>query len=112
MDHLVTTINTSASRRHTAVLASPSPELGKAYRSRQIENRRAKAPKNQRTRTAAITNNDNRRSEETDLKLHQQLPKPNRLKRTFHIDGVFTGTDLILQFTVNSVHTHVPVTCM
>jgi hypothetical protein len=76
LDHQATTTDTSTSRRRTAVLTSPSPELGKAYRSRaycsrQTGSRRAKAPKDQRTRAATIANDDNCRSEETDLKPHQ-----------------------------------------
>jgi hypothetical protein len=79
MGHRATTTNTSASRRRAAVLAPPLLKLGKACRSRsccsrQVGNRRAKAPKDQRTRAATIVNDDNSRLKE---KPHQQLPKPN-----------------------------------
>jgi hypothetical protein len=51
-------------------------ELGKSYRSRaccsrQMGSHRAKTPKNQRTGEATIANHDNRRSEETGMKLQQ-----------------------------------------
>jgi hypothetical protein len=50
-----------------------------------MENRRAKASKDQRTRAATIVNDENRRLEETDLKPHKQLRKPtksNKIRRT------------------------------
>jgi hypothetical protein len=61
LDHLPMTTDTSTSRRCAAVLVPPSPKLGKDYRSRQTESRRAKAPKNQRIREATIANYDYRR---------------------------------------------------
>jgi hypothetical protein len=66
LDHLATTTDTRASRRRAAVLTPPSPETGKACRSRacysrQMGSRRAKAPKDQRTRAVTIANDDNRR---------------------------------------------------
>jgi hypothetical protein len=81
LDHLATTTDTSASQRRAAVLTPPSPESGKAYRSRtccsrQIGSHRAKALKDQRTKAATIANDDNRRLEKTDLKPHQQMQKP------------------------------------
>jgi hypothetical protein len=81
LDHLATTTGTSASRRRAAILTPPSPEPGKACCSRaccsrQMGSHRAKAPKDQHTRAATIANHDNCRSEENDLKPHQQTQKP------------------------------------
>jgi hypothetical protein len=64
LNHLATTIDTSASRRRALVLNPPSPELGKNCRSRaccnrQMRSRHATAPKDQR-----VAKDDNRRSEE------------------------------------------------
>jgi hypothetical protein len=86
LDHLATTTNISVSWRRAAVLAPPSTEPGKACHSRaccsrQTGSHRAKAPKDQRTRAANIINNDNHRLEETDLKPHQWLPKPNKSEK-------------------------------
>jgi hypothetical protein len=64
-DHLATTTNTSTSQRHAALLAPPSSESGKAYRSRacysrQTESHHAMAPKDKRTRATTIANDENR----------------------------------------------------
>ena len=80
LDHLETTTNTDTSRKSAVVLASPSQESGKAYRSRvcysrQTKSRRAtKATKDQRTRAVTIVKDETCRSEETDLKPHKQTP--------------------------------------
>jgi hypothetical protein len=71
------TTHTSASQRRVVVHAPPSPEQRKACRirvchSRQTRIHRDKALKDQGTRGATITNDDNRRSEVTDLKPHKQ----------------------------------------
>jgi hypothetical protein len=63
LGHLATTIDTSMSRRRAAILAHPSLEPEKDCRSRACY----RPPKNQRTRAATITNDDNHRSEKNDL---------------------------------------------
>jgi hypothetical protein len=81
------TTNTSTSRRRAAVLAPPSPEPGKACRSRacysrQMGSHRGKAPKDQRTRATIIADDENHRSEETGHKPHKRSRKPTKSRRS------------------------------
>src|SRR4051812_30783637 len=87
MDHLAKTANNRTSRRRAVVLAPPSPEPSKACRSRaccnrQMGSRRAKVPKNQRTKAATIANDDISRLEESDMKLTQKMTRSQEISRT------------------------------
>jgi hypothetical protein len=64
------------SRRRAAIIAPLSPERTKLVVLQLVimdtGNCRANALKNQRTTTTIVANDDNRRIEETGLKLHQE----------------------------------------
>ena len=77
VDHLATTTSTEASRRRAAVIAPPSTEPGKHCCSRQSGSRRAKAPWNQRTRTATAADEECR-SKGSNLKTHERRRTTNR----------------------------------
>ena len=84
------TTNTEASRRRAAVLTPPLPEAGKVCRGRvccirQTGSRCANSAKDQRTRAATIGNDDNCKSEHTDLQPHEQTRKrigSQKIRRT------------------------------
>ena len=71
------TTSTEARRRRAAVIAAPSPELSKRCCSRQSGSRRAKAPKNQCTRTATAADEECR-SKGSNLKTHERRRTTNR----------------------------------
>jgi hypothetical protein len=76
LDHLATTTNTRASRKCDTVLALPSRSQAKLTVVEFVVIGRQtshcdKASKDQRTRATTITNDDNRRSKETELKPHK-----------------------------------------
>jgi hypothetical protein len=87
LDHLANITSTEAARRRIAVLAPPSPKLGKTCRSRPCYCRwtkscYAKARKNQRSIRTTIGNDENYRSEtynRTDKA--ENIPDPRRFAK-------------------------------
>ena len=67
MHHVVTTRSTEVSQRRAAFIAPFSPQLGKTCCSRQSESHRAKTIRDQRNGAATIVDEENRRSEGSDL---------------------------------------------
>ena len=83
VNHLTTTTSTEASRWRRAVIAPPLLESGKPCCSRQSGIHRAKAPQDQRTRTATIADEEKRRSKASNMQTHERRrTKPDPIGST------------------------------